>query len=157
MIEASNHLTVFVITAFLFQSVLIIHFAMRKWHFEQAIRYGRFVYTLSLPAVAVSVILLSNDQSWQFWLAGFIYFIWAVFGYTVEYVRKIQWRNPPLWPILIPYVTLYLATVMFYWWPLANIYKPLWYIYAGLFVISTLLNITSHQKNKPFNQKVGTI
>ncbi len=44
-----------------------------------------------------------------------------------------------------PYVFLYLATVMFYWWPLALVSKPLWYVYAFLFMISTILNVTSHR------------
>jgi hypothetical protein len=37
---------------------------------------------------------------------------------------------------------------MFYWFPLALVYKPLWYGYAILFVISTLLNITSHKAHQ---------
>jgi hypothetical protein len=34
---------------------------------------------------------------------------------------------------------------MFYWWPLALISRPLWYIYAVLFIVSTVLNVSSHQ------------
>jgi hypothetical protein len=45
---------------------------------------------------------------------------------------------------MFPYVFLYLATVMFYWWPLGLLSRPLWIIYAVLFVIATILNITSH-------------
>jgi hypothetical protein len=49
---------------------------------------------------------------------------------------------------LSPYVFLFLATTMFYWFPLALIYKPLLYVYAILFVISTVLNVTSHKGPK---------
>jgi len=45
---------------------------------------------------------------------------------------------------LIPYVNLYLASMMFYWWPLATIDRTLWYVYAALFVISAALNVISH-------------
>jgi len=65
--------------------------------------------------------------------------------YIIEYVKGIQWRNPIHWPVFGPYVFLYLATIMFYWWPLGLISRPLWYAYAILFVISTVLNITSHR------------
>ena len=71
--------------------------------------------------------------------------MWAVFGYTVEYVKRIRWRNPIRWSVFGPYVFLYLATVMFYWWPLGLISRPLWYVYAVLFIISTTLNVTSHK------------
>ncbi len=138
----------FVIWAFLFQAILITHFALRKWSLDVAIRYGPIVYTLGIPAALISVYFIYTGMSWSFWLGGFIYFIWAIYGYTVEYVRHIQWRSPINWSVLGPYVLLYLATVMFYWWPLALIYKPLWYAYAILFATSTILNITSHKNNQ---------
>jgi len=137
--------TMFVVTAFLFQIVLIVHFALRKWRFDIAQRYGWIVYGLSLPAAVVSLILLLGGKSWSFWLGGFIYLVWAIFAYIVEYVRGIRWRNPFNWQIGGPYVVLYLATVMFYWWPLALISRPLWYAYALLFIISTILNVSSHK------------
>jgi hypothetical protein len=146
MFGLDNLETLFVISAFLFQVILIIHFALRKWRFDLALRYGWIVYMLGIPAAALSLFILLSGKSWFLWLSGFIYLIWAIYGYSVEYVRGIQWRSPINWSVLGPYVILYLATVMFYWWPLALIYKPLWYIYAVLFLISTFLNVTSHQR-----------
>ncbi|MCE5206848.1 MAG: hypothetical protein LLG42_00895 [Chloroflexi bacterium] len=151
-----DHLdTLFVVTAFLFQIILIIHFALRKWRFELALRYGVFVYWLSLAAVAVSIQILAGGKPWSFWIGGFIYLVWAVFGYAVEYKLDIQWRNPIRWPYFAPYVLLYLAVEMFYWWPLALIWKPLWYGYAVLFIISTILNISSHGPSKRDQQAEG--
>ncbi len=121
MFGLENLDALFVIWAFLFQIILIVHFALRKWRFDIAMRYGIIVYALSLPAVAISIILLLGDKTWSLWLGGFIYLIWAVYGYSIEYVKKIQWRNPIRWSVLGPYVFLYLTTVMFYWWPLGLI------------------------------------
>lgn len=144
MFGLDKYNTLFVVWSFLFQIVLIIHFATRKWNFDLAMRYGWIVYALSLVAVIVSIVLLRGGKTWSFWLGGFIYLVWATFGYWIEFVKRIQWRNPIAWPIFGPYILLYLSTVMFYWWPLALIKRPLWYVYAILFVISTILNITSH-------------
>lgn len=141
--------TLFVTTAFLFQLILIIHFALRKWRFDVALRYGWIVYLLSVLAALVSVILLLGGMTWTFWLGGFLYLAWAVYGYVVEYVKKIEWRSPVRWSVFGPYITLYLATVMFYWWPLALIDKSWWYVYAVMFIISTFLNITSHYDSAP--------
>jgi len=138
----------FVIWAFLFQSILIIHFALRKWHFNIAKRYGPIVYALGIPAAAVSILLLLGGKTWSLWIGGFIYLVWGIYGYLVEYVKKIQWRNPIRWPIFVPYVFLYLVTIMFYWWPLGIISRPLWYAYAVSFVISTTLNVTSHKRSE---------
>jgi hypothetical protein len=137
--------TLFVVTAFLFQVLLIVHFALRKWRFDLAIRYGPIVYAASVPAAAVSVFQLLGGEIWSLWLGGFVYLVWGVYGYMVEYVGEIEWSNPIRWPVFGPYVFLYLATVMFYWWPLALVSKPLWYVYAVLFSASTILNVTSHR------------
>lgn len=142
----------YVVCAFLFQAILIIHFALRKWRFDLAIRYGWIVYAMSIPAALISLFLFLDGKSWSLWLGGFIYLIWALYGYTVEYVKRIEWRNPIHWPVFGPYIFLYLSTIMFYWWPLALIYKPLWYLFAILFITSTILNVTSHKKKLVFVQ-----
>jgi hypothetical protein len=136
----------FVATAFLFQLILILHFALRKWRFNTAIRFGPFVYALSIPAAVVSLVLMRGGKNWSLWLGGFLFLTWALFGFWIEYIRKIEWRNSWRWQILVPYVLLYLSTSMFYWFPLALLWKPLWYIFAVLFGISVFLNVTSHKK-----------
>jgi hypothetical protein len=40
MFDLDTPETLFVVTAFLFQVILIIHFTLRKWHFDLAMRYG---------------------------------------------------------------------------------------------------------------------
>jgi hypothetical protein len=135
----------FVVWAFLFQIILIIHFALRKWRFQIAMRYGPLVYALGIPAALISILLLLGGKEWYLWIGGFLYLTWGIFGYWIEYVSKIEWRNPPRWGVFIPYICLYLGTVMFYWWPLAQLSKTLWAVYTVLFVIGTILNATSHQ------------
>ena len=144
MIGLDNYQILFLINAFLLQLILIIHFSMRRWRFELAMRYGWIVYALSIPSAIASLFILRSGKTWDFWLDGFIYLAWAIYGYIVDYVRKIEWRKPLGWPILVPYVILYLATVMFYWWPPALVYKPLWYVFAIFFILSTYLNVSSH-------------
>jgi hypothetical protein len=136
---------IFVVWGFLVQIVLIVHFALRKWAFQRfTFRYGWIVYALALPALIVSLVLLLGGKAVSFWLAGFLFLLWAIYGYRIDYVQKRSWRSPVDWRIGGPYVTLYLATIMFYWWPIGLISRPLWYVYGVLFLVSTWLNITSH-------------
>lgn len=135
----------FVVWAFLFQILLIVHFAIRKPLFESyTVKYGWIIYALCIPAVVISIVLLRGGKSWSFWLGGFLFLMYAIFGYWVDFVAQIQFRNPLRPSIAFPYVIVYLATVMFYWWPLGLLSRPLWFVYAMLFVIATVLNITSH-------------
>ena len=136
----------FVIWAFFFQGLLIVHFALRKWAFEPYVmKIGWIVYALGLPSALLSIWFLLGGLTWSLWTGGFIYLVWALYGYHIDYRVKTPWRSPINWRIFGPYVTLYLATIMFYWWPLGLIDRSYWMVYAGLFVISTVLNVTSHK------------
>lgn len=135
----------FIIWAFFLAIILIIHFAIRKILFETyTVKYGWLVYALSIPGVMISVLLLIQGKSWSFWLGGFLFLLFSAFGYWIDYIKRIAWRKPLRVGIMFPYVILYLGAIMFYWWPLAQLYKPLWYVYGVLFAASTALNITSH-------------
>ena len=137
--------SLFVVWAFFFQIALIVHFAVRKRFFETyTLKFGWIVYALCIPAVIVSLILLRAGKPWYFWLGGFLCLLFAAYGYYIDYIRQISWRSPVVPGIMVPYITLYLSTIMFYWWPLMRINRTLWFVYAGLYVISTILNITSH-------------
>jgi hypothetical protein len=131
--------------AFFFQIVLIVHFALRKPFFESyTLRYGWLVYALCIPAAVISLILLLGGKSWSFWIGGFLFLLYAAYGFWIDFVKHLQWRNPINISIAVPYVFLYLSTVMFYWWPLGQLSRPLWFAYAVLFGISTILNLISH-------------
>jgi hypothetical protein len=134
----------FVITSFAIQIVLLVHFVLRKYDFPAAMKYGWIVYALAIPAVIVSIVLISGHKPWYLWVAGFLYAAWALFGYLVDLQLHLQWRSPAVWSILIPYVLLYLASIMFYWWPLGRIDRGLWLAYTGLFALSTYFNFASH-------------
>ena len=135
----------FVLWAFFYQIVLIIHFSVRKRFFKSyTLKYGWIVYGLAIPGLMISVFLLLGGKSWSFWLGGFLLLIYSIYGFYFDYIKKAQWLSPIKKSIFFPYVFWYLATIMFYWWPLALISKPLWYVYAVLFVIATVLNVRSH-------------
>ena len=134
----------FIFWAFVVQISLVVLFAIRKINLDFILQHGWILYLLSIPAVIVSIMMLRNGKAWSFWIGGFIFLEWAIFGFMIEYQLGIKWRSPVVWSILVPYVLLYLGTIMFYWFPLGMLSRPLWYIYAIIFAISTYLNVTSH-------------
>jgi hypothetical protein len=135
----------FIAWAFFYLIILIIHFSVRRVFFESyTLRYGWWVYLLGIPAAVVSILMIRGAMTWSFTVGGLLCLVFSGFGYYIDYVLATPWRSPIYLPILIPYIILYLGTIMFYWFPLALINRNLWYIYAALFAISTILNITSH-------------
>ncbi len=145
MLGLDKYDSTFVIWAFVLQICLIVLFAIRKSNLELILKYGWVFYLLCIPAVIVSVLMLRAGKDWSFWIGGFIFLVWAIFGLLVEYGLGLhQWRNPIIWSVLVPYVVLYLGTIMFYWFPVGILSRPLWYIYGVLFALGTYFNITSH-------------
>lgn len=145
MLGLDKYDSTFVIWAFVLQICLIVLFAIRKSNLELILQYGWVFYLLCIPAVIVSVLMLRAGKDWSFWIGGFIFLVWAIFGLLIEYGLGLhQWRNPIIWSVLVPYVVLYLGTIMFYWFPVGILSRPLWYIYGVLFALGTYFNITSH-------------
>jgi len=93
----------FVLWAFLYQIVLIIHFAVRKSFFNQyTLKFGWLVYALCIPGLIISVIILLGGKSWSFWLGGFLLLIFSGFGFYIDYIKKIEWRKPINKSVMFP-------------------------------------------------------
>ena len=126
------------------QVVLVIYFALTKWHVAGATPVGWLVYGLGIPAAALSVMLVKARKPWYLSAAGFLFALWAAFGVVVDIIHPVAWRSPMLPSIFMPYVLLYAASQMFYWWPLLKVHRVSWCIFAALYSLSTFLNVTSH-------------
>lgn len=140
--------TIYVVSALGFQTLLVAHFAVRWRRLDVAIRFGWIVYALALPAAIGSAILAASGAPWSFAVAGLLYLVWAAYGAIVEYALRIRWRSPIRWSVFVPYTLLYLATSMFYWWPLAQVDRALWYVAGALFAVGTALNVASHRRSR---------
>lgn len=135
----------FVVWAFAYLIVLIAHFAVRERWFEAYTEpYGWVVYGLSVPAAALSVWILAAGEDWTLWAAGFLCLAFGAFGFWVDYVARIDFRSPFVASVGVPYVVLYLATLMFYWWPLWDRSRLAWGAYAVLYAVAMVLNLRSH-------------
>lgn len=143
--EIDSLTRLFVLWAFFLIIAFGIHFAIRKPLMESYTKkYGWIIYALCIPAAIISVILLMGGKDWTLWLGGFLFVIYAAYGFWIDFIAKIQFRSPLRLSVVIPYVLLYLAMLMFYWWPLWPISRGLWLIYTILYIIVTILNLRSH-------------
>ena len=136
---------IFIAWSFFYLAVLIIHFAIRKVFFESYTQqYGWWVYLLGVPAATVALLMFKGGMTWSYSVGGLLCLAFSAFGYYIDYILAVPWRNPINPPLAIPYVTLYLGTIMFYWFPFGMINRRLWYVYGVMFALSTFLNIASH-------------
>ena len=135
----------FVAWSFLYLSALIAHFAVRARFFESyTLRYGWVVYALGVPAALLSAWLVVRGEHWTLWAAGFLCLAFSLFGFWLDYVAAVPFRSPFVPSVGVPYVLLFLATLMFYWWPLWQHSVALWAVYGVLYVVAMVLNVRSH-------------
>ncbi|MGE5248872.1 MAG: hypothetical protein ACM3QS_01560 [Bacteroidota bacterium] len=130
--------------AFLAQMLLIFNFAALRWRPRIQQRWGWIVYTTGLFALPLGILFLAAGQRWYLGLAFVLLAVWAAFGYTVDILRPVRWRQPIHWQIFAPYVLLYISAQFAFWIPLWFIGPGYWIFYAMLYTISTALNVSMH-------------
>lgn len=146
MIASAASRNFFVAFAFVFQLALVLDFAARHWRPDLERRYGWIVYALGIPGLILAGLCIVTRETWNIWAAPVVFAAWAGFGYMVDVRMKIPWRSPPRWPIFIAYVILFLAAQFLFWIPLWTVGISYWIGYTALYVLNTVLNITSHRR-----------
>lgn len=139
----------FVVFALLTQGLLFSNFAARLWQPSLERQYGWIVYALGIPALFLGILYIADGQPWMVAVAPLVYAAWAALGYYVDIYAGIPWRTPPIWPVFLPYVTLFMAAQFFFWIPLWSMGVPYWIAYTLLYVLNTALNIGSHFIRRP--------
>lgn len=92
---------------------------------------------LAIPSAVIGLINLLKFESIFSWLPAIAYVIWAIFDIIVDYVLKIQFRNPPRAAILGPFLVLfYFSTGGM----VASLYRVNFYLWL-ISVITYALNL----------------
>lgn len=146
MFSQSAQQTLFVAFAFISQALLIFNFAAYKWKPGIQKKWGWIVYAFGWLALPLGLYFRAGGGPWYSWLACGLFAAWAIFGYIVDILRPINWRDPVRWQILVPYLVLYISAQFAFWIPLWLIWPGYWMIYAVLYTISTVLNISNHSR-----------
>jgi hypothetical protein len=141
--------TVFALFGLTSQVVLVGYFAARRWSLRIAERHGWIAYAFAGLGLPLGVWLILAGQSWRLTTGPLLLALWAALGAGVDLWRRIEWRTPIRWSVLVPYVALYFWAQMFLWWPLWDLWRPAWACFLVLFVANTALNIRGHFGERP--------
>lgn len=126
------------------QCLLVVYFLGRLRRPSAAARYGWIVYAYGLAGAGLGLLLFEAGLARRWWLGPLLYAAWAAYGFVVDSVLRIEWRDPIRFPVFGPYVLLYSITQVLLWIPLWFVHPALWAVYGGLFVAATWLNIRGH-------------
>jgi hypothetical protein len=99
---------------------------------------GIVIVALSLPATAALVALVRERAGWRE-LAGPIAFdLFVAMAIVVDYWLAIEFRDPPLPVILVPYLVLFFGSIVLMGLPMFRIDRRLWTVTA----VSALVLVT---------------
>ncbi len=76
---------------------------------------GVFYLVLGIPTLIITVLNIFFQREWWFWIFPTIFLIFIVFELIVDYVKKIEFRNPRNNRILVPYLILYYVSIILMW------------------------------------------
>ncbi len=128
------------------QLVLLAFFAAHRWRPSAEAMIGRIVYGLGVVALVLAVSFGVAGQPWYLVLAFGLYATWTALGAWIDIVRPIPWRQPPRWPILLPYAALLIAALLAFWIPMWWVDRRLWVAFGVLYAAHTTLNILAHRE-----------
>ncbi|MFW9968959.1 MAG: hypothetical protein ACFFDF_02080 [Candidatus Odinarchaeota archaeon] len=96
---------------------------VKKARFERIL--GILNLVLGIPTVIIIIINLIFQREWWFWIIPSLFLIFLFFELIVDYIRKIQFRNPRNKRILVPYLILYYSSIILMWgltWTIGLLY-----------------------------------
>jgi len=149
MITSEMLLALYVGFAFLVQALLVINFTARYWKPELERNYGWIIYALGLPSLILGILMLVDSRPWYFVVPPLLFSVWALVGYRVDVWHPAEWRNPPRWSIFIPYVALFMGSLLLFWFSMWYVDSIYWIAFGLMYVIETILNIYSHRRKSP--------
>ncbi|KUM37287.1 hypothetical protein [Arthrobacter sp. EPSL27] len=126
------------------QALLVAYFAARRWRPPLADRFGWLAYGATGLGLPLGLWFLAGEQSWRLFGGPLLLGCWAVFGSYLDLWRRVEWRSPPRFALLVPYVALYFWAQMFLWWPLWDLQRGAWTVFLVLFSVNTALNLSGH-------------
>ena len=137
--------TAFSVLGFVYQILLLADFSARLWRPELELRWGWVLYMLiAVGGLAVGIGFVIRGAAVNLVIAPFLLAAWAGFGLVVDTWLQLPWRQPPMWPVFIPYVVLYQVSLFGFLFPLWEMGWRLGLPYTMLFVVHTVLNASSH-------------
>jgi hypothetical protein len=88
-------------------------------------KIGIFNLALGVPILVIAIFNLVLLRAWWYWLFPFLLIGFIIFTLVVDYIRKIEFRNPRKLSILIPFLILFYVSIILMWgltWTLGAVY-----------------------------------
>jgi hypothetical protein len=102
---------------------------------------GFMIAALGVPAAAALVALVRAGSGWLYWTGSAVYLAFVALMIVVEYVASIEFRSPPLYGILVPYLALFFGSILLMGLPMFRLNRALWLVtvVSAVFLLGSML------------------
>ncbi|MEJ2249166.1 MAG: hypothetical protein P8Y70_03015 [Candidatus Lokiarchaeota archaeon] len=87
--------------------------------------FGKLFVSLGIPLFVIVVLNFLLSREWWFWIFPSILIAFIIFIIIVDYIKKIEFRKPKNYRILIPFLIFYYCGLILTWgitWAINIIY-----------------------------------
>ena len=78
-------------------------------------KIGIFNLFLGIPTLIIALINLILQREWWYWLFPLLLVGFIIFSLIMDYIKKIEFRNPRKKSILIPFLLLFYISIILMW------------------------------------------
>ncbi len=121
----------------LFNLSIFALFLSRVIKSEVSKKIGIFSLLLGIPTLILAIINLIFMREWYYWFFPLLLVGFILFTLIVDYIKKIEFRNPRKKSILIPFLILFYVSIILMW----GLTWALGVIYGGITAITYFLQL----------------
>lgn len=100
---------------------------------------GYVMIALAVPATLAIVAFAHARVGWAHWIGPVVYLAFLVLMIAVDYVSGVEFRSPPRYEILVPYLVLFFGAILLMGLPMFRLNRGLWLVT----VVTTVLLLGS--------------
>jgi hypothetical protein len=87
---------------------------------------GYVMIALAAPATVAIVAFVHARAGWPQWIGPFVCLAFVILMLAVDYVSPVEFRSPPRYEILVPYLVLFFGAVLLMGLPMFRLNRGLW-------------------------------
>jgi hypothetical protein len=96
---------------------------------------GYAMIALAAPATLAIVAFANARAGWPQWIGPAVYLAFIVFMIVAEDILKIEFRSPPRYEILVPYLVLFFGAILLMGLPMFRLNRALWLVTVATTVL----------------------
>lgn len=96
---------------------------------------GYVFFALGIPTVASLVAFLRARAPWLHWAGSVVFLAFLALMLVVDYLRPVEFRSPPRYAVLLPYLLLFFGAILLMGLPMFRLNRSLWLVTVATTVL----------------------